>query len=134
MTLAALRSQSRTNIPGDTRICGRFTANGVTITNVEGNKFIVDKSGTGLYRVRFGTSVNDLTTFMGLVGCFATAVVAAPGANGRFVVLQQIFTNPSGMVASVTLGTVDAGGALADLAAGDGICFEMIVRDTEVRV
>ena len=132
---SALRSQLRTNIPGDTRISGCFNVNGATLTVLEGKRYVADRTGTGLYRVRFGNSTTELTPVLGLVACFANAVVAAPDAtNSRWIVVQSIVTNADGTIAGVILGALDATGALANLTADDDICFECIVRDTAVTV
>lgn len=132
----ALRSQLRTNIPGDTRISGRFNTDGVNQPSaLEGKRYVVDRTGTGLYRVRFGNSTSELTPTIGLVACFATAVVATPNAtNSRWIVVQSIVTNADGTIAGVVFGAINTSGALADLAANDDICFECIVRDTAVTV
>lgn len=132
---SALRSQLRTNIPGDTRVSGRFNTDGVNAPSVvEGKRYVVDRTGIGLYRIRFGNSTSELTPVLGLVACFATPVVALPAANPRWIVVQSIDSNPNNTIAGVTLGALDATGTLADLAANDDVCFECIVRDTAVTV
>lgn len=132
---SALRSQLRTNIPGDTRVSGRFNTDGVNAPSVlEGKRYVVDHTGTGLYRIRFGNSTSELTPVLGLIACFATPVVALPATNPRWIVVQSIVTNADGTIAGVILGALDDAGALADLAANDDICFECIVRDTAVTV
>jgi len=132
---SALRSQLRTNIPGDTRVSGRFNVNGATLTVLEGKRYVVDRTGTGLYRIRFGNSTSELTPVLGLVACFANAVIAAPDAtNSRWIVVQSVVTNADGTIAGVILGALDATGVLANLIADDDICFECIVRDTAVTV
>lgn len=132
---SALRSQLRTNIPGDTRVSGRFNTDGVNAPSVvEGKRYVVDRTGIGLYRIRFGNSTSELTPVLGLVACFATPVVALPAANPRWIVVQSIVLNSDGTTAGVILGALDATGALADLAANDDVCFECIVRDTAVTV
>lgn len=134
MNGSSFRSQLRTNIPGDTRISGRFNTNGATLTVLEGKKYVVDHQGTGLYRVRFGTSTSDLTPVKGLIACFATAVIAAPATNPRVLVVQTVDTNANGTIAGVTIAALNGSFALANLAANDDICFECIVRDTEITV
>ena len=142
MSFMAFRSQLRTNIPGDTRISGRFTAGAgagasQAVSVNEGLKYTVTKGPTGHYVIRFGptTATSDLTPAVGLIGCNATAVVATPNAtNSRWVLVHTIDTNASGNVIGVTLGAVDATGAFANLTQGDGIAFECIVRDTAVTV
>lgn len=128
------RSQLRTNIPGDTRISGRFNTNGATLSVLEGKKYVVDHQGVGLYRVRFGTSTSALTPVKGLIACFATAVIANPAADLRFLVVKTIDTNANGSVAGVTIAALNSLFNLANLAADDDICFECIVRDTEITV
>lgn len=132
---SALRSQLRTNIPGDTRVSGRFNTDGVNAPSVvEGKRYVVDRTGIGLYRIRFGNSTSELTPVLGLVACFATPVVALPATDPRWIVVQSIDSNPNNTIAGVTLGALDATGTLADLAANDDVCFECIVRDTAVTV
>lgn len=143
MSFMAFRSQLRTNVPSDTRISGRFTAGATpggpatqVVTVNEGLKYTVTKGPAGHYVIRFGptTVTSDLTPALGLIGCNVTAVVATPNAtNSRWVLVHTIDTNASGNVIGVTLGAVDATGAFANLTQGDGIAFECIVRDTEVR-
>lgn len=135
MSFSALRSQLRTNIPGDTRISGRFNCNGSTLTVVEGTRYTLSKGATGLYQVRFGTSATDIVAVLGLVACSASAQVATPNAtNSRCIVVNSVDTNASGQVIGFTLAAVDQGGALANMATDDDIHFQCILRDTEVRV
>lgn len=132
----SLRSQLRTNVPGDTRVSGRFTdtaggsGTSTAITIVEGKNFTVRRSATGVYEVTFAAPV------MGLVSAYATAFVATPGtaANNRWAQLGAITTNSSGAVVSVSFTLVDAAGAVLSLIANDGLLFECIVRDTSVTV
>lgn len=143
MSLSAFRSQLRTNIPGDTRISGRFTAGATpggpatqVVTVTEGRKFTVTKGPNGHYVVRFGatSAAADLTPVLGLIACHATAVVATPNAtNSRWVLVHTIDLDANNNVIGVTLGAIDATGAFGNLTQGDGISFECIVRDTEVR-
>ncbi len=134
MSFSALRSQLRTNIPGDTRISGRFNCDASTLTVVEGTRYTVSKGATGLYQVRFGTSATDIVAVLGLVACFASAQVASPDAtNSRCIVVNSVDTNASGQVIGFTLAAINLTGALANMATDDDIHFECIVRDTEVR-
>ena len=131
----ALRSQLRTNIPGDTRISGRFTdtAGGTgastAMTVVEGRQYSVARTATGVYRITFAAPV------LGLVSANATAFVAAPGtaANNRWAQLSAITTS-GGAIVSVSFTLLDNAGAVASLIANDGLLFECTIRDTEVRV
>lgn len=136
MSLSAFRSQLRTNIPGDTRISGRFNCNGATLTVLEGKKYTVSKPATlGHYKVTFGPTTAEPTPVKGLVACFANAVIANPSAgNSRWIVVHTVDLDANGNVAGVTLGAIDATGAFANMTANDDICFECIVRDTEIVV
>jgi len=137
MSLSAFRSQLRTNIPGDTRISGRFNVNGATLTVLEGKKYTVEKPAltTGHYKVTFGPTATELTPVKGLIACFANAVIANPSAaNSRWIVVHTVDLDANGNVAGVTLGAIDATGGFANMTANDDICFECIVRDTEIVV
>ena len=139
-----LRSQLRTNIPGDTRISGRFNTDGTnTPTILEGKNFTVSKPSpevAGHYIVTFGPTTTDKRPVLGLVAGFASAVVATPNpTNSRWVVVHQILTpagvvvtGSGGPVGSVVLGAINQAGTLANLTADDDICFEFIVRNTEI--
>ena len=140
-----LRSQLRTNIPGDTRISGRFNTDGTNQpTILEGKNFTVSKPSptdvAGHYIVTFGPTTTDKRPVLGLVAGFASAVVATPNAtNSRWVVVHQILTpagvvvtGSGGPVGSVVLGAINQAGTLANLTANDDICFEFIVRNTEI--
>ena len=138
----ALRSQLRTNIPGDTRISGRFNTDGTNQpTILEGKNFTVSKPSpdvAGHYIVTFGPTATDKRPVLGLIAGFANAVVDTPnGTNSRWVLVHQILdpsgvvvTGSGGPIGSVVLGAVNQAGTLANLTAGDDICFEFIVRDT----
>lgn len=138
MSRLGTRSQLRTNIPGDTRICGRFNSD---LTILEGTQFYVTNPATGHYRVFFGQSATLLQPALGLIVAVASTVVAAPAANPRVAIVHQIL-NPAGVVVtgsggpvgSVIIGCINpTTGAFANLASNDDICFECVVRDTEVR-
>lgn len=131
----ALRSQLRTNVPGDTRISGRFTdtaggtGSSTAMTVVEGRQYSVERTATGVYRITFAAPV------LGLISAYAMAYVATPGtaANNRWAQIGAITTS-GGAIVSVSFTLVDNAGAVASLIANDGLLFECIVRDTEVRV
>ena len=139
------RSQLRTNIPGDTRVCGYFTDTNVAnavypvdLNEVEGKQYYATRTAAGTYKIYFGSSSTNPDSFKGLVSFHATVLAASPvlnAANNRWVQVKSIDTNGNGTVASVTIVLVDKDGAVATLATnGDGIFFEAVVRGTEITV
>lgn len=138
------RSQLRTNIPGDTRVCGYFTdanvadvAYPVNLVENEGKQYYATRTAVGTYKIYFGSSSANPDSFKGLVTFHATVLAADPAtaAKNRWVQVKSIDTNSNGTVASVTIVLVDKDGAVATLATnGDGILFEAVVRGTEILV
>lgn len=126
------RSQLRTNVPGDTRISGRFNHAGVVL---EGKKYTVATTPNGVHTILFGTSATNLTPVKGLVAAHAICVVATPSNTAvQSVVVKTITTNASGAVTGAVLVTTTAAGVPTALATNDMVCFEFTVRDTDVLV
>lgn len=136
------RSQLRTNIPSDTRICGRFKDNLVgaapeDMVVVEGKQYYATRTAVGTYKISFGSSSTNPDSFKGLVTFHGTVLAADPAtaAKNRWVQVKSIDTNANGTVASVTIVLVDKDGAVASVAtAADQILFECVVRSTEILV
>ena len=136
------RSQLRTNVPGDTRVCGRFSDGLVgaapeAMTVVEGKQYYATRTAPGTYKILFGSSSTNPDSFKGLVTFHATVLAASSNvpANNRWVQVKSVDTNSNGTVASVTIVLVDKDGAVASVAtAGDQILFECVVRPTEILV
>ena len=125
------RSQLRTNIPGDTRISGRFGHAG---TVLEGKKFTVSTAASGVHTIVFGTSATNLTPVKGLIAVHAICVVAVPSNTAVQSVVVKSITTSGGAVTGVVLVTTTAAGVPTALASGDMVCFECTVRDTDVLV
>lgn len=125
------RSQIRTNIPGDTRISGRFDHAG---TILEGKKFLVTTAVSGVHTIVFGTSLTNLTPVKGLVGVSAVCVVATPSNTATQSVVVKSITSSGGVVTGVVLVTTTAAGVPTALASGDMVCFQCVIRDTEILV
>jgi hypothetical protein len=135
------RSQLRTNVPGDTRVSGRFTepggAGAQTMTLVEGAQYYAKRTAdAGTYQVFFGSSSTNPDSFKGLVSFTATPIILDPATDTkvRFVQIKSIDTNSNGTVASVTFVTLNKTFAPTTLTTGDGIAFEAVVRGTEIKV
>lgn len=136
------RSQLRTNVPSDTRVCGRFSDGLVgaapeAMTVVEGKQYYATRTAAGTYKIFFGASSTNPDSFKGLVTFNATVLAADPAtaAKNRWVQVKSVDTNANGTIASITIVLVDKDGAVASVAtAGDQVFFECVVRSTEILV
>ena len=143
-----LRSQLRTNVPGDIRISGRVNFNGAGI-GVQGKGFTFVQSGTaGIYYVFFGAgvtatftagaidTVQNSSSVTKLVSWNLDPVIQDPAtaANVRVVYGWPARVLPGQPIIGLQVKFINSAGALAAPVTADGFVFELICQTTEVEV
>lgn len=106
----------------EVRVWGKFSTDGAgAIADIQGSGFTAAYTGVGIYTVTFDQG------FMALEHANATPQVAASGSGTDLV--GEVSTFTPGVAGACTLVLLAfTGAAAADMAVGDFLCFEAVLR------